>query len=160
MIDNSSEPTIKLQIEQLQQLEVFQKRLANLESEVGIAQKTLLATKKDSERAVADRKYQEEQLATTTKAFEMAKTNLASLQSTHLATSATLDKINAEITDKTKVSLAKDKELADREAKVVAKESEIEALESQLSEKTKSFKNLQKIHDEKVAKLQAVINTI
>jgi chromosome segregation ATPase len=62
MIDSPNENT-KLTFDQLQQIDVTQKQLANLQGEITNAIKTLKGIKMEIERATAERKYQEQLFA-------------------------------------------------------------------------------------------------
>jgi len=70
------EETIKLTEEQQKQIEVVQTRLANLENEVVIANKALVAIKAESVSATKERMYQEELLTQTKQAIEDSKKDL------------------------------------------------------------------------------------
>lgn len=65
MIENT-EANVKLTFEQLQQIDVTQKRLANLANEVNIASKKLNEERALCERVTKERMYQEELLADLT----------------------------------------------------------------------------------------------
>lgn len=59
---NSSDKNPELTFDQLQAMDVVQKRLSNLETEISIAQKNLLIEKKEVVKATKEREYQEELL--------------------------------------------------------------------------------------------------
>ena len=59
MIDSPNE-NVKLTFEQLQKIDVVNKQLANLQSEIANAQKILKGTKLECDRAVKEKLYQEE----------------------------------------------------------------------------------------------------
>jgi len=77
---NSSDKNVELTFEQLEQLDVFSKRLSALENNITITSKNLNVLMKEVIKATREKEYQEELLSTTTVAIERKKAELASLE--------------------------------------------------------------------------------
>jgi chromosome segregation ATPase len=122
MIESTDKNTT-LTFEQLQQIDISQKRLAVLQSETEIATKTLRGVKSDLDRATKEKDYQEEQLATLTEQIEKKKTELDFLTKEVISGQTSL----TELTEKTAVLISeqtiKTDDLNAREKSLVSAEN-------------------------------------
>ena len=138
MIETPTE-NVKLTFEQLQQLDVVQKRLAVLESEMAIATKLLKGTRLEGDRALKEKIYQEELLATVKEKIEKAQKDLDSLVVRVAESSVVLNEKRAESED---IHIAAQQTLGvlnDREDRLAKAEKEYEQKNKELNNKIKDF---------------------
>lgn len=123
MIDSPTE-NVKLTFEQLQQIDVVEKRLSNLQSEIANANKILKGTKSECDRALKEKLYQEElafNLASQIKELTTSRDNLA--KEITLSTQA-LEDTKKTSKDLSESNYAKTDELLKREQKISQSETE------------------------------------
>jgi chromosome segregation ATPase len=159
MTDNNSTSNPTLTFDQLQAIDVAQKTLANLQSEIVIATKILKGTKMESDRAVKEKLYQEELLENTKTQVEDETKQLNYLTSEIAQSNVILTKLNDEINTKTEIQRKKDVALQDRESAVQKREIEVAKVESSLKEKVSAHAETSQTFNSKVAKLKEVIST-
>jgi uncharacterized protein (DUF3084 family) len=157
MINNSETSNVKLTDEHTKEIEQYQVKLSNLLSEIVNATKILKGTTLESNRAVKDRTYQQDLLATLTPQIQTAQKNLDDLTTRHSETTTKLGLLNTEIAIKTTEYNLKESELKDREAKISQKEKQLSEQGEKLGRETILFNNDKATHNAKVAKLKEVI---
>jgi len=145
------EPVIVLNEEQSKREETAKMRLSNLESEVGIATKNLGVLNKDIEKAIKEKKYQEELLEVLSPKVVQKERELEKLQSSldqvERSLSVTLEREQSVLD----AAALKTAELADREAKLALKESQLisqeEAFSTESQKQSEEREVLQKAYD-------------
>lgn len=157
MIDTPNE-NVKLTFDQLQSIDIAQKRLGVLESEIANATKVLRGTKLECDRAVKELDYQNVLLKDITESVNKSKKELEELNLNKQAVKNILDSLNKEISEKLSVHTAKENELAERETKVSAKETEINSRHRDLMGKENLHTLDKEDFNKKVAKLKEVLN--
>jgi len=75
MIDTPTD-NVKLSFDQLQAIDFTQKKLANLESEIKIANKNLKIVITDCDKVIKEKAYREEQLETQLMPLKLRKKNM------------------------------------------------------------------------------------
>ena len=158
MLDNNSTANPTLTFDQLQAIDVAQKTLANLQSEITNATKVLKGTKMECDRAVKNQAYNEELLAGLTTQVEAKKKELADLLANHTDTSSKLSALNSEIKTKTTEQTTKTAELNDRESLVKSAEEANISNNKMLSISLQKHLGDIKDFNSKVAKLKEVIS--
>ena len=159
MTDNNTTSNPTLTFDQLQAIDVAQKTLANLQSEITNATKVLRGTKLESDRAVKDKAYQEELLANAKTQVEEETKQLNYLTSEIAQSNVILGKLNDEINSKTDIQKKKDDDLQARESAVQNREIEVAKVESSLGTKVSAHAETSQTFNSKVAKLKEVIST-
>lgn len=131
MIETPSK-NVELTFEQLQQIDVVQKNLANLHNETSIATKLLIVTRKDTEKATKEKVYQEELLADLKIKTEVAEDKLKKVLSA-------LE--SSEITLKDNIEKAKTVGIANetKNQELYKKEIEIKVSEEQYQKNVEDF---------------------
>lgn len=137
MIDTPSNNP-KLSFEQLQAIDITQKRLAVLESEINNASKVLKGTKVECDNAVKENKYQQEQLITIITQVDNKKKELSDLVVNCEENSSKLKTLNDEIKNKT------------------TKQLEIEELNSQKAQKLDSMIKEEQVRLDELSKKEEV----
>ena len=119
-----TEKNVELTFEQLQQIDVHKKILANLESEVLNAQKVLAGTKLECERAIKDLAYRNDLLAEIEPKIESKRDELQELNRMVGEINAVKEKQEEEIRTANKIMSDKEQELRERDAKLSISEQE------------------------------------
>lgn len=153
------EPNAKLTFDQLQAIDVTQKRLANLESEVNIATKSLKVAKLDADRATKENLYQNELLGIVTAQVAEKQKKSTELDEQILEKSNELGTISQKVAEFTSKQTIKEMELKDREDKVFAKELQLSNQGNALGKERIILENDKAEHAQKVTKLKEVIQT-
>lgn len=152
MIETPTE-NVKLTFEQLQQIDVTQKRLAQLESEITIATKTLRGTKLEADRATKENAYQQELLMKISTQVDAKKKELEELNSVYTQTKSELSNLQSNIADKTVTQAAKDTELKNREDKLASGELALSKAKAKLEDD-------QNVHEQNVSVVNAKVEAI
>jgi hypothetical protein len=156
---NQETENVKLTFEQLRQIDVVQKRLSNLESEITIATKNLNALKKDTDRIYKEKMYQEELLANLTTQTDTKKLELIKLGESITEHSNILNKLITEYKEHTeKMTIEKDEHSVKGE-RISKKEIELNEKSSELNEKLKEYEINVSCFFSKVAKLKDLISS-
>lgn len=158
MINNDT-TTTKLTDNQVAQLEEFKSKLTNLESEISIANKNLIVLKKDIEKTVKDKKYQEELLAEATAKAEKAKKEITFLEDDVADLTTTKNNLLDDIKILDKDAKIKKIDLDNREVKIVETEKELTTSMTSVSKSITALTEDKKEFYAKVAKLKEVIST-
>lgn len=133
MIDNT-EPSVKMTLEQLKQLEVMETRTGNLQNEAKIATKTLDITRNDLDRVTKEKVYQEGLLKTVEASVTEKKAELDSLNEKINFATVTLSE-KTTLSDKVGLANnAKATELLEKEATLNARIAEHDKNASDLAE--------------------------
>jgi len=156
---NQETENVKLDFEQLQKIDVVQKRLANLESEINIASKNLTALKKDTDRIYKEKTYQEELLADLTSKTDDKKLQSSKLDESITEHTAMLNKIIEEYKEHKEKITTEKIESSNREEMISKKEAELDEKSKELNEKLVEYTNNVSVFFSKVAKLKEVIST-
>lgn len=157
---NQPEANPKLTFEQLQAIDVAEKKLANLHREIDISTKDLRVLSLDINKAIKERAYQEDLMAGLAPQIEEKKTVIAKLDTEIDTKSVELKTLHAGADEITLANTTKDKELKDREEKVAVKEKEQAENTTRLKHISDSLGNQIDEHNAKVAKLRGVIDTL
>jgi chromosome segregation ATPase len=158
MLDNS-QTTIKLTDEQTLQLETYQTRLANLEGEISIATKNIKALKSDTEHAIKEKTYQEEQLATLTSQIETKTLASAKLDEQITEKTAQLNELLSQFKEHTDLMAKGKSDHEVRESKVVSEEQKLAEHTKVVEQLTAERLAEEESFNSKVAKLKEVIST-
>lgn len=153
------ESNAKLTFDQLQAIDVTQKRLANLESEVNIATKSLKVAKLDADRATKENLYQNELLGIVTAQVAEKQKKSTELDEQILEKSNELRTISQKVAEFTSKQTIKEMELKDREDKVSAKELQLSNQGNALGKERIILENDKAEHAQKFNKLKEVIQT-
>jgi hypothetical protein len=149
----------KLTFDQLQAIDVVEKRLANLESEVNIATKSLRIAKLDADRATKENIYQNELLAIVSAQVIEKQTKATALDEEIIAKSTQLSEIQSQFVEITNKKTAQEMELKEKEDKASAKELELTKKEEVLNKvETQLTLNIEEFN-RKVGTLKQVIET-
>ncbi len=156
----NDQPTdnVKLNFDQLQAIDTAQKRLAVIESEIAIANKTLKGTKLESDRAIKERAYQEELLVEATKQVDSKQAIATKLDEDILEKTSALNTLNVEINDKKASQEAREMRIKNDEASVATASNNLLAKERVLAEKVRVYEAGAEEFNSKVAKLKEVIS--
>ena len=119
-----TEKNVELTFEQLQQIDVHKKILANLESEVLSAQKVLAGTKLECERAIKDLAYRNDLLSEIEPKIKSKRDELQELNRMVGEINAVKEKQEEEIRTANKIMSDKEQELRERDAKLSISEQE------------------------------------
>jgi hypothetical protein len=156
---NTPEPTIKLTDEETTRIEKVKTTLLNLESEISIATKNLKAIKSDTDHAVKEKTYQNEQLDTLILKVEEKVLINSKLDEQIAQKTAMLNDLLSKFKEHSDLMTSEKVDHKKRENKL--KQNEIE-----FSEKAQKIwsNELELIHrmedfDKKVVKLKEVIST-
>lgn len=153
---NNNETTVAFTQEQTEQINEYQTRLSNIESEVSIAQKNLKAIKAESERAIKDTSYQEGLLSEVTNKVEILKSQADELEVRIQDSIDILNKLREEVKSESVDHEAKSTELKNREFVISKKESELCNKELALNSAVQILNNEKAEFNQKVAKLKEV----
>lgn len=134
MLDTPIE-NVKLTFEQLQQIDVFQKTLANINNEISINSKLLIGQRADCEKATKETAYQKELLSDLETKVDSTKKQLEELSSEVTSSQNLLD----ENTEKNK-SLGVENQSRSEELNQKEKELENKFLEHDTEEKEFNIK--------------------
>ena len=158
MTDNTSTSNPTLTFDQLQAIDVAQKRLAVLESEIVNAQKVLKGTKMEADRATKENIYQNDLLVEVSSKVETKQKELEDLKTNFLEISYNLDDLNKEIKEKTKVQADKELELNNRENDISSKETTLQLKENKLASEQNTLEENLLSFNSKVVKLKEVMS--
>lgn len=117
------EKNIVLSVEQQNHLNIYQHKLANLESEVVIAGKTLKGIKLETDRFVKERLFQEEQLSEINKKIEVVTQSVFTLTIDHDALQIELSLKKEQLKQTTEDIQVKESSLTERE-KILSQQEE------------------------------------
>jgi len=148
---NTPDSVIVLDEEQSKREETAKLRLSNLESEIVIAKKALGVLNQDIEKAIKEKRYQEELFGTLVLDIPAKQRELEKLQSSldqvERSLSVTLEREQSVLD----AAVLKTAELTEREARVVVKESELTAKEESIrlesQKQAEERETLQKAYD-------------
>jgi len=156
MIETPNE-NVKLSFDQMQAIDLTQKRLSILESEIAVCQKVLRGTKLESDRAIKEKAYQNELLDSVNKQLSEKQSILSKLDEEILVKSNEKAQLLSYVANNKDAQEKREMELKDKEDKVVALEvssqesiNDLKALQVQFQEEQKVFLN-------KVKALQEVL---
>ncbi len=143
MVNNTSTKNVKLSREQLEQLDEYNSRIANLESEFKLISKNIAVAKDDADKAIADRKYRESILNEFDSKIVKAKTEYEELE----ANITDAKKELADTVKKTKViaadNLTRHEDLSKREQQVTEREEALNTKEIEYHKKLTELSNEQ-----------------
>ena len=159
MINNNETSNVKLTLEQLQQIDAVESKLAELNTQLAVATKNLKVITNDSNRLAKERISAETLLADLTTQNETLKKNVDTLTETLNSTRTANTNLESEMVAKKAVHDKRETDLNNREAVITNKEKEIASVESSLGDKVSKHAEEVKIHNSKVAKLKEVIST-
>lgn len=156
---NEGNDNVKLTFDQLQAIDVVEKRLGNLQSEINIATKNLTALKKDTDRIYKEKTYQEELLANLTKQTEDKTKEISDLKANITEHTAMLNNVLAEYKDHTEKIATGKADHSAREDMILKKETELAEKSEELNGKLTEHQNNVSDFFSKVAKLKEVTST-
>jgi hypothetical protein len=159
MLNNNETKNVQLNLEQLQQIDAVEQKLAGLNTQVSVANKNLLVINKDTLRYAKEIEAQKILLDTLIPQVEEKKAESVKLSVEISEKTSILSKLTTEFKEYAEKIESEKMAHKNREDAISAKEFELECKESSLCESKKSLDIQQKIHDEKVAKLKEVIST-
>jgi septal ring factor EnvC (AmiA/AmiB activator) len=150
---------IKLTLEQLQQLDMFNDRLANIQNEIKSANKILTAAKNDCDRITKERDYQQTLLDKVNQDLEEKQAKVTALDETHAALSTAITELDAEIKRKRAAMEEKAKVLKEREDAAEKREHDATSCHEGISRKIVEHEGDKAAFYEKVATLKSVLET-
>jgi chromosome segregation ATPase len=159
MIDNNTSANPTLTFDQLQAIDVAQKTLANLQSEINNATKVLKGTKMECDRAVKNQAYNEELLGNLTTQVETKTKELADLKESITEKTAMLNELLSQFKEHTDLMTKGKADHDDRETKITKREQELNSKDSQLVKIQFALESEKSDFNSKVAKLKEVIST-
>ena len=125
MINNETTSNIKLTLEQLQQIDVVEQKLAGLNTQINVATKNLRVITNDTNRFAREIEAQKPVLEDLKTKVEEETKQLNYLTSEIAQSNTILGKLNDEINAKTETQNKKESEIKDRESIVQQREIEI-----------------------------------
>lgn len=131
MIDSPNE-NVKLTFEQMQQIDIVQKRLSVLESEITSATKILKGTKSECDRAVKEKLYQEELLANIKEVVEQFTVKKDNLVLEIISHTTEIDNLKEKTTQL-------NKENYDKESDIIARTKDLDNAEYNFNQKVQDF---------------------
>ncbi len=159
MINNETTSNTKLTLEQLQQIDIVESKLAELNTQIAVKEKNLKVITNDTNRFAREIEAQKPVLEDLKTQVEDETKQLNYLASEISQSNTILTKLNDEINAKTEAQNKKESELKDREGAVQRKEIEITKVEDLLGVKVSTHAEESKTFNSKVAKLKEVIST-
>lgn len=155
---NTPTGSIKLTLENMQLLAEMEGRVSVLQSEIDNREKIIKGMKKESDRAVKDKAYQEELLATSITQAEAKTKELKGLNDNITEKTAQLNELLSQFKEHTDLMTSEKASHDDRESKIVSRETEISNQGSDLGKKEIILNNDKADFNSKVAKLKEVIS--
>ena len=154
------ENNIKLDDAQTLAIEEVKLRLANLESEISIAQKNQKNLKIENEKLVKDNIYQNELLSATEAKLSPLQVQITDLESKLTVKNNELARITAEIELKSKELEPRESAVLEKEKELIAKEENIKNDSISLDIAKTELENKVADFNTKVAKLKEVLPTL
>jgi hypothetical protein len=158
MIDNNTTANPTLTFDQLQAIDVAQKTLANLQSEITNATKVLKGTKMESDRAVKEKVYQEELLSDLTLQVESKTITISTLDKDIDEKTTSLNELLSQFKEHTDLMASEKASHDERESKISEKEQQLSNLGNALGKKEIILNNDKADFNSKVATLKEVIS--
>jgi chromosome segregation ATPase len=159
MINNNETSNVKLTLEQLQQVDAVQTQLANLNTQVAVANKNLKVITNDTNRFAKERLATETLLADLTTQTDTLKKQIDTLTKIHNDTQTANTVLESEMVAKKGVHDKRETDLNNREVKIAEKEKQLSEQGSAIGRDKVLFENDKATHNAKVAKLKEVIST-
>ena len=159
MLDNNSTSNPTLTFDQLQAIDVAQKTLANLQSEITNATKILKGTKMECDRAIKAQAYHEGLLADLTSQTDTKTLNSSKLDTEITEKTAMLNELLSQFKEHTDKMASENADHTAREVKISQKEKQLSEQGSAIGREKVLFENDKATHNSKVAKLKEVIST-
>ena len=159
MINNETTSNVKLTLEQLQQIDAVESKLAELNTQLAVATKNLKVITNDSNRLAKERIAAETLLADLTTQNETLKKSVDSLTETLNSTRTANTNLESEMVAKKSVHDKRETDLNNREVKIAEKEKQLSEQGSAIGREKVLFENDKATHNAKVAKLKEVIST-
>ena len=159
MINNNETSNVKLTLEQLQQIDAVESKLAELNTQLAVATKNLKVITNDSNRLAKERIAAETLLADLTTQNETLKKSVDSLTETLNSTRTANTNLESEMVAKKSVHDKRETDLNNREVKIAEKEKQLSEQGSAIGREKVLFENDKATHNAKVAKLKEVIST-
>ena len=148
-----------LTFDQLQAIDVAQKTLANLQSEINNATKVLKGTKMECDRAVKNQVYNEELLGNLTAQVETKTKELADLKESITEKTAMLNELLSQFKEHNDKMATAQVAHDERETQIATKELDLASKENKLTKIAFALDSERKELNQKVAKLKEVIST-
>lgn len=159
MINNETTSNVKLTLEQLQQIDAVETKLAELNTQIAVANKNLRVITNDSNRLAKERISAETLLADLTTQNETLKKSVDSLTETHNKTQTDITNLESEMVAKKAVHDKRETDLNDWEAKSLAIQNSLNKESAELNNNKVLHENDKATFNSKVAKLKEVIST-
>lgn len=156
---NSPSENISLELKQLQQLEIFERKLASLKSDIVISTKDLNALSNDTIRISKDNIYQQGLLDETNVQLVDAQKRINELNESHVLRNAEMSEKIKSIDSLQAHHTEKHMELKNREDTVSKKEQEIFSAQESLTERQLDHEEKEARFKIKVARLDEVISS-
>jgi chromosome segregation ATPase len=146
--------------DQKKQLEVFETRLSNTQSEVRVAAKALSAINNDTVVAIKEREYQDDLLASITAQIDVARKTFDEVNEQIPVARETLSSLQRDIAEKDGAMNVKQMELKDREDAVTKREKDVSTKIEMLRNQKDYLDNAKYDFEIKVSKLRGVIEEL
>ena len=156
---NQPENNLKLSDEQALAIEETKSRLANLEAEISIANKNLKGIKLENEKAIKEKIYLEELLASLAPQIESKQLELQKINDSITEQSAVLSGLINEAKEQSKVLEVKESELQVRENEIKEIDAKVFKQAEELKEESAKVAEDKKKIDGFIEKLSAVIKS-
>ena len=160
MINNETTSNVKLTLEQLQQIDVVEQKLAGLNTQVNVANKNLKVITNDTNRFAREIEAQKPVLESLNNQVEDKKKEIQTLREDIVEKNAMLNQILTEYKEHTEKMALEKRDLEERESQIVAKEKQLSEQGSALGKERILLDNDKADFNSKVAKLKEVISTL
>lgn len=157
---NQPSDTIKFTDEQSKQLEAFQIKLSNLQTEIRIANQNINTAHNDAIVATKEREYQEQRLAEINSNIIPAQAKLDEITNAIADAQASLSEFNKKSVVRESAIATKELELKDREDQILKRERNIEAGYDDLKKKIQSHEQDAVVFQEKVSKFKKIADIL
>lgn len=159
MTNNNESANVKLTLEQLQQIDVVEQKLAGLNTQVSVATKNLKVISNDTIRFAREIEAQKPVLETLTTQVEDKKKEVETLQANIVERTAMLNQLLSEYKEHTNLIAKEQSEHNERETEISSKEQQISKQGNALGIERIMLENDKNDFNSKVAKLKEVIST-
>ena len=125
MIDNNQLTNVKLTLEQLQQIDIVEQKLAGLNTQVNVATKNLKVVTNDTNRFAREIEAQKPVLETLNTQVEDKKKEVDALQADIVEKTTQLNELLSQFKEHTNLMASEKAKHDERESKIVSRETEL-----------------------------------
>ena len=158
MIDNNQTTNVKLTLEQLQQIDVVEQKLAGLNTQVNVATKNLKVVTNDTNRFAREIEAQKPVLESLNAQVALKQKDLELLQADIVEKTAMLNELLSQFKEHTDLMASEKASHDEREAQIATKEFDLSSKESKLTKIAIGLDSENLDFNNKVANLKEVIS--